>query len=142
MPGKPSLTVDISEQRAFFYKGDKLVGESRISSGKSGFGTPPGSYKAIQKDKDHVSNLYGRYIGADGSIVKRDADVTKDPLPEGAKFVGAEMPYFVRFHRGYGFHAGMVPRYAASHGCVRLPRAMAARFYDASELGMRITVRN
>ncbi len=131
----------MSEQRAYFYKGEKLVGESRVSSGKKKFETPPGSYKAIQKSKDHVSNAYGRFIAADGTVLNRDADPRIDPLPEGAHFEGASMPYFVRFHGGYGFHAGAVPRYPASHGCVRLPREMAAHFYNASRVGMPVTVR-
>ncbi len=138
--GAPSVKIVISEQRAYFYKGGKLVGESTISSGKKGFETPPGHYKVIQKDKDHVSNMYGDYVDKNGNVVQHNVDVTKDPLPPGATFQGAKMPFFMRFTGGYGMHAGYLPGYAASHGCVRMPMAMAEHFFDAVEEGTPVTV--
>ena len=138
--GAPSIKIVLSEQRAYFYKGDKLVGESVISSGKKGFETPPGTYKVIQKDKDHVSNIYGDYVDATGAIVQKNVDVTKDPLPKGATFQGAKMPFFLRFTGGYGMHAGYLPGYAASHGCVRMPFSMAEHFFEATDEGTPVTV--
>jgi lipoprotein-anchoring transpeptidase ErfK/SrfK len=138
--GAPSIKIVISEQRAYFYKGGKLIGESIISSGKKGFETPPGNYKVIQKDKDHASNLYGDYVDDDGNIVQKNVDVTKDPLPDGATFQGAKMPFFLRFTSGYGMHAGYLPGYAASHGCVRMPLTMAQHFFEAADEGTPVTV--
>lgn len=138
--GAPSIKIVISEQRAYFYKGGKLVGESVISSGKKGFETPPGQYKVIQKDKDHLSNLYGDYVDDDGNVVQKNVDVTKDPLPDGATFQGAKMPFFLRFTGGYGMHAGYLPGYAASHGCVRMPITMAQYFFEAADEGTPVTV--
>jgi lipoprotein-anchoring transpeptidase ErfK/SrfK len=138
--GAPAIKIILSEQHAYFYKGGKLVGESTISSGKKGFETPPGTYKVIQKDKDHVSNMYGDYVDDDGNVVQKNVDVTKDPVPDGATFQGAKMPYFLRFTGGYGMHAGYLPGYAASHGCVRMPLSMAEHFYDAADEGTPVTV--
>jgi len=138
--GDPSIKIVLSEQRAYFYLGGKLVGESTISSGKKGFETPPGQYTVIQKDKDHASNLYGDYIAADGTVVQKNVDVTKDPAPPGATFKGAKMPYFLRFTGGYGMHAGYLPGYRASHGCVRMPISMAQHFFDAATEGTPVTV--
>jgi lipoprotein-anchoring transpeptidase ErfK/SrfK len=138
--GAPSIRIVLSEQRAYFYMDKTLVGESTISSGKKGFETPPGTYKVIQKDKDHVSNMYGEYVDAAGNVVKANADVTKDPLPEGATFKGAKMPFFLRFTGGYGMHAGYLPGYRASHGCVRMPISMAEHFFDAAQEGTPVTV--
>jgi len=138
--GAPSIKIVISEQRAYFYKGGKLVGESIISSGKKGFGTPPGTYKVIQKDLNHVSNMYGDYVDASGEVVKKNVDATKDPVPAGATFKGAKMPYFMRFTGGYGMHAGYLPGYPASHGCVRMPLSMAEHFFDAADEGTPVTV--
>ena len=138
--GEPRIVIDLSDQRARFYKGDKLVGESKISTGRKGFETPPGNYRVTQRSKDHVSNLYGDYVDEFGDVVKKDVDVTKDELPEGAEFRGAKMPYFLRFHGGYGMHAGRVPSYRASHGCVRLPRAMAQHFYENAPYGTPVIV--
>jgi len=138
--GKPSITINLTEQRAYIYKDKTLVGESTISSGKKGFETPPGTYKVIQKDKDHVSNLYGEYVDSDGNVLQKNVDVTKDPLPDGATFNGAKMPYFMRFTGGYGMHVGYVPRYRASHGCIRMPGSMAEHFFNAVDVGTPVTV--
>jgi hypothetical protein len=131
--GTPKIVIHLTEQRAFFYKGKHLIGESSISTGRKGFETPPGKYRVIQKDEHHVSNLYGDYVGEWGEVIKRNVDVTKDHQPAGTEFRGAKMPYFLRFTRGYGMHAGFVPRYRASHGCIRMPAEMAKHFFDAAD---------
>lgn len=138
--GTPKIVVKLGEQRALFYKGGKVVGESNISTGRKGFETPPGKYRVIQKDEKHVSNLYGSYVDEAGLIVQENVDVDKDPMPEGAQFAGAPMDYFLRFTLGYGMHAGFVPRYRASHGCIRMPREMARHFFDAADMDTPVQV--
>ena len=133
--GAPRIVIGLSEQRAYFFRDDTVVGESRVSTGKTGFETPSGEYQVIQKDKDHVSTLYGQFVDAGGEVVRSNVDMTKDKPPAGAVFKGAKMPYFLRFHDGYGLHAGRVPAHRASHGCVRLPRDFAQHFYTHSEVG-------
>ncbi|HYR57053.1 MAG TPA: L,D-transpeptidase family protein [Chthoniobacteraceae bacterium] len=138
--GAPSIVVRIGEQRAYFYRGRKLAGATRTSTGKKGFGTPPGNYRVIQKDRDHVSTLYGDYVNASGEVVKSNVDVHKDSAPPGSTFRGARMPYFLRFRGGHGLHAGHVPNFPASHGCVRLPADMARHFFENSEIGTPVRV--
>jgi lipoprotein-anchoring transpeptidase ErfK/SrfK len=139
--GAPYIQIELSQQRAYFFKGDELVGASVISSGKKGFETPPGTYKVIQKDKNHVSNLYGDYVDEEGNVIQANVDISKDPKPEDAvAFVGAKMPFFLRFTGGYGMHAGHLPGYRASHGCVRMPSTMAEHFFDEAEIGMPVNV--
>src|SRR4028118_1774759 len=65
--GPPSIRIVLGEQRAYFYKGGELVGVSTISTGREGFATPTGSYKILQKSRDHVSSLYGNYVDAQGN---------------------------------------------------------------------------
>jgi lipoprotein-anchoring transpeptidase ErfK/SrfK len=130
VPGRSKIVVRVSEQRAYFYKGKRLVGVSSVSTGKRGFDTPPGHYHVIEKDKDHVSSEFGDYVTAGGEVVKSNIDVRKDSQPKGTHFDGARMPYFLRFNGGYGMHAGYVPRFRASHGCIRLPARMARHFYE------------
>lgn len=139
--GAPKIVVHLNEQRAFFYKGKKLVGESNISTGRKGFETPPGKYRVIQKDENHASNLYGSYVDEDGTVVQGNVEMGKDPMPDGAEFQGAPMPYFLRFTGGYGMHAGFVPRYRASHGCIRMPREMAKHFFDAAQEDTPVVVK-
>ena len=138
--GRGRIRIVLSTQRAYFYKGGIEIGESTISSGKKGYETPPGEYKVIQKDKDHVSTLYGNYIDDDGNILMKNIDTSKDKKPKGAKFDGAVMPYFLRFTKGYGMHAGFLPGYAASHGCVRMPKEMAQHFFEAAKIGTHVAV--
>jgi len=139
VPGKPHIIIKLGEQRAYFYKGDQLVGVSVISSGREGHDTHPGKFKVIQKDKDHKSSQYGDYILADGTRHK-DVDVAKDPKPPGATFDGAPMPFFMRIVGGTGMHAGFLPGYPASHGCIRMPEFMAEDFFNNVEMGTPVEV--
>lgn len=138
--GAPAILINLGEQRAHFFKGDKEVGQAVISSGKKGFETPTGEFKVVQQDKNHASNLYGEFVDATGALVKSNVDITKEKPPAGASFRGAKMPFFLRFHDGAGMHAGKLPGYAASHGCVRLPRFMAEHFFANAPLGTPVTV--
>ena len=133
------IVVNLKAQKASMYHEGKLVAESPISSGREGKGTPVGKYRVIEKDADHRSTLYGNYV-RDGKIVKENVDVRKAPHPAGSKFVGVPMPYFLRFTSAYGLHAGNLPGYPASSGCVRLPKRQAKRFYDAVRVGTPVTV--
>jgi hypothetical protein len=138
--GTTKILVNLTTPQAFFYRGKLLVGQGIISSGSKYFETPPGNYRVIEKDADHLSSQYGAYVARSGAVLLRDADVNKDSCPEGAHFVGAPMPFFLRFTGGYGMHAGFVPRYRASHGCIRMPVGMAKHFFDAARMGTRVEV--
>ena len=138
--GSPSIKIKISEQKAYFYKGGKLVGISQLSTGREGTGTPTGTYKIVQKDKEHVSNLYGDYVDDAGNVVVPNVAVNKDPKPPGTKFKGAPMPYFMRIVGGVGMHAGYLPGYPASHGCIRMPEFMAENFFNAVSTGTPVTI--
>src|SRR2546423_754865 len=62
--GKPRIIVHVGEQKAYFYKGKTLVGETTVSTGKPGFSTPPGYYTVLSKDADHVSSVFVAYVVA------------------------------------------------------------------------------
>ena len=141
VPGRPKIVVHLAEQKAYFYKGKHVVGESTVSTGKPGFSTPPGHYRVVSKDRDHVSSEFGDYVDDEGNIVKSNIDVRKDPKPRGTHFDGAKMPYCMHFNGGYAMHQGYVPPYAASHGCIRLPREMAAHFFNAAHEGTPVIVK-
>jgi len=138
--GPPSVVIYLKEQRAYFYKGDQLVGVSQVSAGREGHNTPIGNYKIIQKDPDHASNLYGDYVDASGNIVQKDVELGKDPKPPGAIFKGAPMPFFMRITGGVGMHKGYLPGYPASHGCIRMPGKMAESFYNNVEVGTPVQI--
>jgi lipoprotein-anchoring transpeptidase ErfK/SrfK len=139
--GSPKIVVHLTEQKAYFYKGKHLIGESTVSTGKPGFSTPPGHYHVVSKDKDHVSSEFGDYVDQEGNVVKSNIDIRKDSRPRGTHFDGARMPYCMHFNGGYAMHEGYVPPYAASHGCIRLPNGMAAHFYNGVQEGTPIIVK-
>jgi hypothetical protein len=140
--GSPSVKISLGEQRAYFYKSNVLVGVSQLSTGTEGLNTPTGHFKIIQKDKDHVSNLFGDYVDSAGNVVVPNIDVTKDPKPPGAHFRGTPMPYFMRIVSGTGMHAGYLPGYPASHGCIRMPEFMAENFFKSVSVGTPVTITN
>jgi lipoprotein-anchoring transpeptidase ErfK/SrfK len=138
--GKPSIKISLGEQKAYFYKSGQLVGISQLSTGREGMGTTTGSFKIIQKDQNHVSSQYGDYVDSADNVVVANVDVGKDPKPPGTHFKGAPMPYFMRIVGGTGMHAGYLPGYPASHGCIRMPEFMAENFFRSVSLGTPVTV--
>lgn len=138
--GKPSVKISLREQRAYFYKNGLLVGLSQLSTGREGLNTPHGRFSIIQKDVNHVSSLYGDYVDSAGNVVKPNVDVNKDPKPPGTHFKGAPMPYFMRVTQGIGLHAGYLPGYPASHGCIRMPEFMAENFFKSVSTGTPVTI--
>jgi hypothetical protein len=140
VPGQPRIEIRLSEQRAYFYKGDQLVGISQVSTGREGFNTPTGSFKVLQKDREHRSSLYGDYVDANQQVVKANVDVNKDPRPPGTTFLGSSMPYFMRVTGGVGMHTGYLPGVPASHGCIRMPDFMAQNFFYNTPMGTPVSI--
>jgi hypothetical protein len=140
--GKPSITIHLGEQRAYFYKSGVLVGVSQLSTGREGLNTPYGHFSIIQKDVNHASSLFGDYVDSAGNVVVPNVDVTKDRKPPGSHFRGTPMPYFMRIVSGTGLHAGYLPGYPASHGCIRMPEFMAENFFKSVSLGTPVTITN
>ncbi len=141
-PGKPVIEIRLREQRAYFYKGDVLVGVSQVSTGREGHDTRPGTFKITQKDADHRSSAYGDYVDpVTQTVVKANVANGKDPKPPGTVFLGAPMPRFMRItNDGVGMHAGYLPGVPASHGCIRMPPAMADHFFANVDLGTPVRV--
>ncbi|OLO04001.1 L,D-transpeptidase [Salinicola socius] len=111
--GPMAVVVSLTEQRAYVYRNGILIGVTSISTGREGYETPTGVFTVLQKDKDHYSNLYGN----------------------------APMPYQQRLTwDGVALHAGGLPGYPESHGCVHLPTEFARLLFDASNLGMTVVV--
>lgn len=142
LTGAPSIIIDLSDQKAYFYKGSTLAGVSALSTGDARHATPTGKFKVIQKDMWHRSNLYGDFVDAYGNVVVANVDITKDKPPPGTTFAGSKMHYFLRFNGGIGMHEGFLPGYPASHGCVRMPGHMAKVFFDNAPIGTPVTVRS
>ena len=139
--GPASIRINRDEQKAYFYKGSQLVGMSPLSTGSSTHTTPAGNFKVTEKDIDHQSSLYGVIRErTTGQIVNNDADTRKHKAQPGQVFEHAPMPYFMRFNGGIGMHVGHLPGYAASHGCVRMPKEMAMHFYQATIVGTPVIV--
>ena len=113
-PSGPVLVyVDLSRQRATIYRNGVRIGVSTISSGKHGYETPTGVFTILEKDKDHRSRTY-------------------DDAP---------MPYQQRLTwKGVAMHAGNLPGFPASHGCVRLPMEFARKLFDVTPMGGTVVI--
>jgi hypothetical protein len=107
------LVVSIKNQKLHVYDADGEIASSRVSSGRPGFATPTGVFSILEKNVSHRSNIYS----------------------------GAEMPYMQRITwSGIALHAGVVPGFRASHGCIRLPYSFSKKLYDITKLGSRVIV--
>jgi hypothetical protein len=138
--GAPSIEINLTTQSAAFFKDGVEVGKSPVSSGREGYTTPTGTFLIVQKNKNHVSSLYGDFVDAEGHVVKANVASYRDARPQGATFRGAPMPYFMRIHGGVGMHAGYLPGYPASHGCIRMPHGAAQRFFENAPTGTPVRV--
>ena len=139
--GPSRVHLDLSQQVANFYRGDVMVGRSRISSGDAQHRTPTGKFSILEKHHDHYSNRYGDFVFPDGTVARANVDVKTDKPPAGSRFAGSQMTYFMRLtYDGVGMHKGFLPGYPASHGCVRMPENMAAIFFQNVQLGTPVLV--
>ncbi len=113
-PGSPVMAVvSLGRQRVTLYDADGWIMRAPVSSGRTGYETPAGVYSILQRKVEHFSNLYD----------------------------DAEMPFMQRLTwSGIALHAGALPGYPASHGCVRMPRDFAERLFEVTRLGMRVIV--
>jgi len=134
-----SIEIDLQDQTAYLIRNGRAVLSTPISSGRYGHLTETGSFKVVEKERNHFSTLYGRIEDARGNTVVADAD-SDMPLARGERFVPAPMRYFVRFNNATGMHAGYLPGYPASHGCVRLPEEKAIAIFNSVEVGTPVTV--
>lgn len=113
--GPVTIIVSLATQRAYAYRNGVPIGVSTVSTGAEGYATPTGIFTILQKDIDHVSNLYS----------------------------DAPMPFMLRLTwDGVALHAGNLPGYPASHGCIRLPHAFAERLYRITKLGITVVITN
>ena len=107
------VVVSLAEQAAYVLDGGKVVASSPVSTGKRGHETPTGTFRILQKKVHHRSSTY-------------------DDAP---------MPYMQRLTwSGVALHAGALPGYPASHGCIRLPRKFAKKLYGLTSHATLVTV--
>jgi lipoprotein-anchoring transpeptidase ErfK/SrfK len=107
------IAISIRNQNLKVYDANGFFAESPISSGMAGHSTPMGVFSVIQKQKLHHSNIYS----------------------------GAPMPYMQRITwSGIAIHAGVLPGYPASHGCIRMPMAFALKMWGWTKMGARVVV--
>ncbi|MBV8925191.1 MAG: L,D-transpeptidase [Bradyrhizobium sp.] len=107
------INVSIARQKVRVYDANGLFAEAPVSTGMPGHPTPMGVFSVIQKDRYHHSNIYS----------------------------GAPMPFMQRITwGGVALHAGVLPGYPASHGCIRMPEAFAIKMWGWTKLGARVIV--
>ncbi len=105
--GSVEIVVSIPQQRAYIYRANTLIGVTTVSTGMAGHRTPTGRYPIMEKRRTHFSNLYNN----------------------------APMPFMQRLTMGgIALHAGQIPGYPASHGCVRLPYEMARNLFGTTHV--------
>lgn len=113
-PKGPILVyVDLTRQLATVYRNGVRIGVSTISSGRPGYETPTGVFTILEKNKEHISRKYN----------------------------DAPMPYQQRLTwGGVALHAGGLPGYPESHGCVHLPLAFSKILFDAMPMGGTVVI--
>ena len=107
------LVVSLKQQKLDVYRGTTLVTTSQVSTGMPGHATKAGVFSILEKQRFHHSNIYS----------------------------GAPMPWMNRITwSGTALHAGVVPGYPASHGCIRLPFSFAPKLFKITTVGDNVIV--
>lgn len=111
--GPVTVIISLKTQRAYAYRNGIPIGVSTVSTGKPGKETPIGVFTILQKAVKHRSNIYSN----------------------------APMPFMQRLTSdGIAMHAGYLPGYPASHGCVRLPVGFAKLLFGITSLGLTVVI--
>ncbi|MGB8353379.1 MAG: L,D-transpeptidase family protein [Chthoniobacteraceae bacterium] len=140
-PDNTHVIVSLSKQRAYLLVGDEIALDTPISSGKRAGMTPNGNFKVLEKDPNHFSNIFGSFVDSGGRTVRGGVSLKIDSAPSGTHYVGAPMKWFMRLTEdGVGMHVGILPGYAASHGCVRLPADIAPLIYAKVKVGTPVEI--
>ncbi len=140
--GPVEMEIVLEEQRLYIYRNGVEIGYSTISTGREGQDTRPGEFRVIGKNKDHVSNLWGRWVDSRGNVVNPSVRVD-EKRPPGVKWEGSPMPYFLRLtNDGVGLHEGFLPGYPASAGCIRVHDGMAAKIFEIAKIGTPVRIVN
>jgi len=134
-----SVLINLTQQTAYLYQSGRVTLISPIASGKEGWGTPTGRFRVLRKDLNHVSGDFGLVVDSYGRIVNPNA-TPGSRVPAGCHYMPAPMPYYMQFGRYLGMHAGFLPGYPASHGCVRMPHDLAAEFFARVQVGTPVEV--
>ena len=138
--GPPSIKIYLTEQRAYFYKGDELVGVSQVSAGAKVTIRRSATTRSFKRIRITHRISTESMSMPPGMSIQKDVEMGKDPKPPGAKFLGAPMPYFMRITGGVGMHEGYLPGYPASHGCIRMPGKMAEIFFTNVSVGTPVAI--
>ena len=133
------VIINLSEQRVYLIERGAVALISPVASGKPGWLTPTGNIRIFNKDFDHRSRSFGSVYDAYGRVVNSNA-TPGSHIPPGGQYRSAPMPYFMEFSPAVGMHAGYLPGYPASHGCVRMPRAIAAALFERVHIGTPVTI--
>jgi len=111
--GPFQLIISIGDQHLSLYGSDGLIARAPVSTGMRGHPTPLGVFSVVEKQRWHRSNIYS----------------------------AAPMPYMQRITwSGVALHAGALPGYPASHGCIRLSNAFAIRLFHLTKVGTRVII--
>jgi L,D-transpeptidase catalytic domain len=136
-----SMEISLGEQRGLLLVRTAVAMDFPVATGKKSHPTPAGEFTIRAKEKNYSSNLYGKIYDALDVVVVSDADTRADQVPEGGRFEGATMPYWMRLtDTGVGMHVGYVPGRPASHGCIRLKRDSATEIFELVKVGTPVVI--
>jgi ankyrin repeat protein len=111
-PDQLRLEISLALQRVALVKNGVPIYRTHCSTGREGYSTKTGQFVITNKERNHRSTIYK-----------------------------VDMPYFMRLScLDFGMHAGIVPNYPASHGCIRLPSEAARKFFSEIPIGTLVTV--
>ncbi len=128
--------ICLSQQRGRLYVDGQVALDWPVSTGTDSKPTSRGTFRILEKKKEHFSGRFGSILDAEGKVLVADADSRKHTVPAGCTWKGAEMPNWMRLtDTGIGMHTGQViPGKRLSHGCIRMPHVVSSLLFDILEI--------
>lgn len=134
-PNNVRVKVSIRNQAVYVLEGDRVLMAAATCVGTNSNPTPKGTFRVTRKEAGKRSYTYGFWIKGDTIM----AGTTRKPVP-GARYVGYPMAYWVEFKAAYGFHEGYVWPMPRTHGCLRLHKNVAPKFFALTKVGTPVSI--
>lgn len=134
-PAKVQVKVSLSKKNIYVMEGDRMLLAAATCIGTPQNPTPTGSFSIIFKEEKKRSNSYGFFVNGE-SIVPGEMR-----RPQAGRFVGYPLGYWCEFKPGYGFHSGYVHPDPRTHGCLRLHKSVAPKFFALVRPGTPVSIR-
>jgi hypothetical protein len=132
-PDNVRVKVSLQNRAVYVMEGDRPLLVTATAIGTPSNPTPKGNFRVFKKIEQKRSGSYGFSVNGGNIVPCKSSQAT-------GRYVGFPMAYWVEFHPAYGFHEGSVWPMPRTHGCLRLHKNVAPKFYALAKMGVPVNI--